>query len=563
MEIGRFDKKIKQIVILFNLLFDKKRVIFAVNDVIMDILKCGVLSLTALSVASCVDRQSMADKPNVVLIYADDLGYGDLECYGAKNVRTPNVDGLASNGLRFTNAHAVAATSTPSRYSLLTGEYAWRKQGTDVAAGNAAMIISPEQYTLADVFKDAGYRTAAFGKWHLGLGAETGKQDWNGEISPALADIGFDYSYIMAATADRVPCVFIENGRVANYDASSPIEVSYTQNFAGEPTGRDNPELLYNQKHSHGHDMSIVNGIGRIGYMKGGGSALWKDENIADSITVRAVDFISNSNEPFFIYFATNDVHVPRFPHERFRGLTGMGMRGDAIAQFDWCVGQVVEALRKKGIFDNTIIIVSSDNGPVLDDGYDDGAEVLCNGHDPMGGLRGGKYSSFEAGTRVPFIVHWPEGIKNGGEKSGLVSQVDFVGVMAEFLGIELPEGAASDTEGSSADYWLGEEGAPRSFVAQLASNHTISVRSNGWKYIEPKDAPQMVPWGPKIETGASLQPQLYRIPDYELSEGGADTSLVAPDFFERNNLAGEYPLVVKEMSELVEKLKADYTKTP
>ena len=364
------------------------------------------LAFTSCLAVHAENKNQNTDKPNVIFIYADDLGYGDLECYGAKNVQTPNVNRLASEGIRFINAHATAATSTPSRYSMLTGEYAWRKPGTDVAAGNAGMIIRPEQYTMADMFKSSGYATGAFGKWHLGLGDKTAQQDWNAPLSASLGDLGFDYSYIMAATADRVPCVFIENGQVANYDPSAPIEVSYIKNFPGEPTGKDNPELLYNLKPSHGHDMSIVNGISRIGYMKGGGKALWKDENIADSITAHAVDFIKqHKDEPFFMYFATNDVHVPRFPHNRFRGKNKMGLRGDAIAQFDWSVGQLLEALDKMGLTQNTLIILSSDNGPVVDDGYDDKAEELLNGHEPAGNLRGGKYSAFEGGTRVPVIV--------------------------------------------------------------------------------------------------------------------------------------------------------------
>ena len=207
-------------------------------------------------------------KPNVIIILADDLGYGDLGCYGAKNVKTPNVDRLAQQGIRFTDTHAVAATSTPSRYSLLTGEYAWRRPDTDIAAGNAGMIIRPEQYTMADMFRSQGYRTCAIGKWHLGLGDKAGTQDWNAPLPASLADLGFDYHYIMAATADRVPCVFIENGSVANWDPAAPIEVNYEHNFPGEPTGKDNPELCYNLKSSHGHNMSIVNGIGRIGFMK-------------------------------------------------------------------------------------------------------------------------------------------------------------------------------------------------------------------------------------------------------------------------------------------------------
>ncbi len=475
--------------------------------------------------AACLSR------PNVVLIYADDLGFGDLSCYGARNVSTPNVDKLAANGLRFTQAHAVASTSTPSRYALLTGEYPFRKKGTDVAAGDAAMIISPEQYTVADVFKEAGYTTAAFGKWHLGLGAETGKQDWNAPIEPALSDIGFDYSYIMAATADRVPCVFIENGAVANYDASAPIYVSYRQNFEGEPTGRENPELLYNLKHSHGHDMSIVNGIGRIGYMKGGGKALWRDENIADSITAHAVEFIKENDEkPFFIYFATNDVHVPRFPHERFRGVTGMGHRGDAIAQFDWCVGEIVKALEQQGLLENTLIILSSDNGPVVDDGYEDRAEELLNGHDPMGGLRGGKYSTFEAGTRVPFIVHWPAKIDKPGVKSALLSQIDFLDVMANLVGVYKGKTLSSDGVASSMAAWMGEDEKGRAYTIGMAANHTLSLCTCDWKYIEPKGGPKMVPWGPKIETGYSTEPQLFK--------------KAAGDYNENENVAKENPEV-------------------
>lgn len=242
--------------------------------------------LTLLMASGLIAAAKGADtKPNVVMIVADDLGYGDLECYGAKNVSTPAVNRLAGNGIRFTDTHAVAATSTPSRYSLLTGEYPWRRPGTDVAPGDAGMIIRPEQFTLADMFRSGGYATAAIGKWHLGLGDKTGTQDWNAPLAASPADLGFDYHYIMAATSDRVPCVFIEQGFVANYDPSDSIFVSYRKNFEGEPTGAENPELLYNLRHSHGHDMSIVNGIGRIGYMKGGGKARWKDENIADSIT--------------------------------------------------------------------------------------------------------------------------------------------------------------------------------------------------------------------------------------------------------------------------------------
>lgn len=505
---------------------------------------CFLPILLVAPLASCV-HSHVEQKPNVVFIYADDLGFGDLGCYGAQNVKTPNVDSLAASGLQFTNAHSVASTSTPSRYALLTGEYPWRKKGTDVAAGDAAMIIAPNQYTVADVFKSAGYATAAFGKWHLGLGAETGRQNWNEPLEPALADLGFDYSYIMAATADRVPCVFIENGRVANYDASAPIQVSYRTNFEGEPTGRDNPELLYNLKHSHGHDMSIVNGIGRIGYMKGGGTALWQDENIADSITARAVRFIAeNKQQPFFIYFATNDVHVPRFPHERFRGVTNMGHRGDAIAQFDWSVGEIVNALRRYGLLENTIVILTSDNGPVVDDGYADMAQELLNGHDPMGGLRGGKYSCYEAGTRVPFIVHWPKGIKKHKKPSSLLSQIDFMAVASAIADVELPNGAAPDAHRDAAEHWLHAVDKGRAYAVGMASNHTLWLSDGTWKYIQPSNGPAMVPWGPKIETGYNVNPQLYKM-------SGDDTNVC-----EVENLAHSNPETVRQMEAFLNELR-------
>ncbi|WP_455674680.1 sulfatase family protein [Phocaeicola sp.] len=498
------------------------------------------LALTSCLAAHAADNDKTSKKPNVIFIYADDLGYGDLECYGAKNVQTPNVNRLASEGILFTNAHATAATSTPSRYSMLTGEYAWRKPGTDVAAGNAGMIISPGQFTMADMFKSSGYATAAFGKWHLGLGDKTAQQDWNAPLPCALGDLGFDYSYIMAATADRVPCVFIENGKVANYDPSAPIEVSYERNFPGEPTGKDNPELLYNLKPSHGHDMSIINGISRIGFMKGGGKALWKDENIADSITSHAIDFIKqHKDEPFFMYFATNDIHVPRFPHERFRGKNKMGLRGEAIAQFDWSIGQLLQTLDKMGLTENTLIIVSSDNGPVVDDGYDDRAEELLNGHSPTGPLRGGKYSAFEGGTRVPFIVHWPKKITKPQASDVLVSQIDWLASLAALVDARVPRGAAPDSYNRLGNL-LGEDNTDRPWVIEQASNHTLSVRTKDWKYIEGSDGPKMVPWGPKIETGYLNTPQLYK-----MDQVG-----------EVKNVATQYPEKVFELENILRKVR-------
>lgn len=477
------------------------------------------------------------DKPNVILIYADDLGFGDLECYGAKNVTTPNVDRLAAEGTRFTNAHAAAATSTPSRYGLLTGQYGWRRPDTDIAPGNAGMIIRPEQYTLADVFKNAGYHTSAFGKWHLGLGDKTGQQDWNAPLPCGLGDLGFDYSYVMAATGDRVPCVYIENGQVANYDPQTPIFVDYNKNFEGEPTGRENPELLYNLRPSHGHDMSIVNGIPRIGFMKGGGKALWKDENIADSITEHAISYMrAHRDEPFFMYLATNDVHVPRFPHDRFRGKNPMGLRGDAIVQFDWTVGRILDELDSLNLTDNTLVILSSDNGPVVDDGYADQAKELLNGHDPMGGLRGGKYSAFDAGTRIPLIVRWPGHAASGKESDALLSQIDWIASMNALVGGRLPQGSAPDSH-PCLETLLGQNTESRPYIVAQAANKTLTVRTPEWTYIEPSDGPSMIEWGPEIESGYLPHPQLYNN---------------LTDQRQQHNVAAEHPEIVQQLASIL-----------
>lgn len=484
--------------------------------------------------------QKHAEKPNVIFILADDIGYGDLSCYGEKTISTPNVEALAAKGVRFTDAHATAATSTPSRYSLLTGQYAWRRPDTGVAPGDAGMIIRPEQTTLADVFKSAGYATAAVGKWHLGLGDKTGTQDWNGVITPGLKDIGFDYSYIMAATGDRVPCVFVENQQVVNLDPSDPIQVSYKTPFPGEPLGKDHPELLTKLKPSvnHGHNQAIVNGISRIGYMKGGKSALWTDEYIADSITSKAVKFIEeNKDQPFFLYFATNDVHVPRVPHPQFVGKSGMGARGDAILEFDWSVGEVLKTLDKLGLTENTIIVLTSDNGPVVDDGYQDRAVELLGQHRPWGPFRGGKYSNFEAGTRVPFIIKWPAKVKPR-ISDALVSQVDLFASFSELLNVKIENGAATDSH-SYLSTFLGKERKGRDYIIEHAG--ALSVSTGKWKYIDPSNGPAYNKLT-DTELGNSKEPQLYKI---------------KKDRGEKNNVAAENPDMVAKLKTYIEGEKA------
>lgn len=487
-----------------------------------------------------------SERPNVILLVADDLGYGDISCYGATRVSTPRIDSIANSGIRFTDCHAAASTSTPSRYSLLTGEYCFRRTDTGIATGDAQMIIRPEQYTIADMFKSVGYQTAAIGKWHLGLGSKAGQQTWNTKLDVGVNDLGFDYSYVMAATADRVPCVFIEDGKIANFDPSAPIQVSYSSNFAGEPTGAANPELLTKLRSSHGHNNSIVNGIGRIGYMKGGGKALWRDEDIADSIMAHAIKYIEEHKDaPFFMYLGTNDVHVPRYPHERFRGKSPMGLRGEAILQFDYSIGLLADALQRLGLAENTLLIITSDNGPVLDDGYQDQAVALAGSHKPAGDFRGAKYSALEAGTTVPFIVSWANGAESGKVSNALTAQIDLIGSMAALVGAEIPVAKAADSQ-NQLDTWLGRNETPRDYVLCMAQNRTLTLRKNEWKYIEPSNG-AAIQNGPRTETGYLSTPQLYNL---------------STDIHEDNNLYSSNAAKAAEMETLLAKIRRPWLST-
>jgi arylsulfatase A-like enzyme len=502
-----------------------------------------ILALPALAMTSCtqqVSERMKDERPNIIIIYTDDVGYGDLSCYGATMVKTPEIDRLASKGLRFTSAYATSSTCTPSRYGLLTGEYPWRKEGTGIARGDASLIIKPGTPTIASVLKEAGYTTGVVGKWHLGLGPEGGP-DWNGHISPGPQELGFNYSFLIPATGDRVPCVYVENGRVVGLDPSDPIKVSFSGPLDDQPTGKDNPELL-KMLPSHGHNMSIVNGISRIGYMTGGHAARWRDEDMADVITERAVNYIKeNKDKPFFLYFATHDIHVPRVPHERFAGQNEMGPRGDVILQLDWCVGEIMKELEKLSLTNHTLVIFSSDNGPVVDDGYHDQSVEKLGNHKPAGGLRGAKYSAYEGGTSIPFIAQWPGKIKPG-TSPALFSQVDLLKSIGALVKQELPENVSSDGI-NHLPALLGTETTGRSFIIQQNAQSTLSVIKGNWKYIEPSSAREInIVTTPHIELGNNPLPQLYKIVD---------------DPGEKVNLAFERPEVVEDLAKFLEGIKA------
>ena len=484
-------------------------------------------AIAASSEGAAADTASAARPPNVVLIYADDLGYGDVGCNGSKYILTPNMDHVAAAGCRFTSGYCTAATCTPSRYSILTGQYPWRKKGTQVLPGDAAMIIEPGRQTLASVFKSAGYVTAAIGKWHLGFGDGKGPINWNVEVKPGPREVGFDYSYLMPSTLDRVPCVFMENQRVVNLDPADPIEVSYGKKVGAEPTGKEHPEML-RMGLTVGHDGTIINGVSRIGFMSGGKKARWVDEEIADTIVAKACAFMeTNKDKPFFVYFASHDIHVPRMPNRRFVGKSGLGPRGDAILEFDWSVGELTRKLDELKLTENTMLIITSDNGPVLDDGYADQAAEKFKGLPVAGPFSGGKYCIAEGGCRVPFMIRWPARIKPG-VSDAIVSQVDFLASFAALLHQNVATATATDSENVLAAL-LNE--SPKGRTSYAEQGMTLQgLRMENWKLITQGDK------------GAGAKAGLYNL----------DT-----DPAERRNLSPSRPDKEQQLKQRLDEIKA------
>ena len=437
-----------------------------------------------LSVAAFAAAAESPAKPNIIVILADDLGPGDMSCAGATKVQTPNIDRLAADGVRFTNGYAPSATCTPSRYALLTGEYAWRQKAKNntILDGDAPLCIEPGRRTLPAMLRDAGYRTGVVGKWHLGLGDGQARVDFNGDVEPGPLEIGFDYCHIIPATVDRVPSVWIENRRVTNLDPADPIAVSYLSNISDGPTGIDRPDLL-KQGADKQHSCTIINGISRIGYMKGGTSARFKDDELASTVVAKSVEFIEqHKNTPFFLSVGLFEPHVPRVAEKPFVGTSDCGVRGDVIEQVDWEVGEIMKVLHRLELAANTLVIFSSDNGPILFDGYYDRSVEDLNGHQPTAGLRGWKYLTFEGGCRVPFIAHWPQRIKP--RVSGqFFSLVDIYATVAGLIRQELKPNDAPDSLDLSA-VLLGTTGTNVRDHTVLHGIGGLALRQGDWKFI-------------------------------------------------------------------------------
>ncbi len=500
-------------------------------------LKMMGLGVAAAATPGCLSALCSAPKRprNIVLILADDLGWGDVSCYGKTPGLTPFLDTYVQQGVRFTDAHSTASTCTPTRYAIMTGEYAWRRPGTGIAPGDSALLIDPARATFPKLLQSSGMVTGAIGKWHLGMGPGPGKTNWNAPIDPSANTVGFDYTFLMAATADRTPCVYVEDGTVVGLDPEDPIEVNYKKNYPGEPDGvRDRATLKMDWAYTH--NQAVVNGIGRLGYMKGGKRAHWVDETMADVFVEKAQAFIeANRDRPFFLYLGTNDIHVPRVPHPRFVGKTPYGPRGDATYQFDDSVRRVVETLRRLNLAEETLVIITSDNGPVVNDGYKDRAEELLGDHKPAGDWRGHKYTPYEGGHRVPFIAVWEGTIVGGATNPALLSLVDLGATFAALRGVALPTEALPDSFNQSAT--LRDPAAPSARQSLICQDYQLSLRHGQWKYIVPRPAGN-APRG----TEDPLNGQLYNLQD----DPGERTNLARRDPERARALYGELMAAVR-----------------
>lgn len=494
-----------------------------------------ILSILALFCLHC-SLSVAADKPNIIVIMADDLGYGDVSCYGADDFETPNIDKLAGEGLRFTSGYCSASTCTPTRYSFLTGTYAFREKGKGIAAPSSPLIIPPDTFTLPDLMKNAGYQTAVVGKWHLGLGGPEGP-DWNGDLKPGPQEIGFDYNFLLPTTNDRVPQVYVENHRVLNLDPKDPLWVGKKKPSEDHPTGITHRDTL-KMDWSHGHNSTIHNGISRIGFYTGGHAARFRDEDLADKWVEKSNQWIeSNKDKPFFLFFASHDLHVPRMPHERFQGKTKLGFRADAIIQLDWCVGELMKTLDRLNLAENTLVVFCSDNGPVMDDGYKDFALEKLGDHRAAGPYSGGKYSVYEGGTRTPFITRWKGKIKPG-ESDQMVCTVDLAASFASLTDAKLPDNACLDSI-NVLPALLGKAGAKgRDHLIEQDNGNggNYGFRTGNWKLQRhDKKKTRNLKVGQKLENTAVSKFQL----------------------FDLNKDPGEKTNVIDQHPEIAEKLKA------
>ena len=426
-----------------------------VNDPDMKFQSFGAIAILTLTASLSV----AADPPNVVVIFADDLGYGDLGCYGATKVKTPNLDRLAAEGRRFVDAHSASAVCTPSRYALLTGEYPHRRNLSKPVFLKTGLVVDTNQQTIATVMKDAGYATACIGKWHLGFGQAA--PDWNGELKPGPLELGFDYYFGVPVVNSHPPFVYVENHRVVGLVPDDPFV------FGKQANTRVFPEKM---------GMTQIGGADAA-------HALYDDEAVGTTLAGKAVDWLkARGKKPFFLYLATTNIHHPFTPAPRFQGTSQCGPYGDFIHELDWITGEVMSTLEKQGVADNTLVIFTSDNGGMFNVG---GQNAWDDGHRLNGDLLGFKFSAWEGGHRVPFIARWPGRIEAGSVSDQLVSNIDMIATLASLTGGQLIQGQGRDSV-NILPALTGNPTTPiRDHIVLAPSKPThLAIRKGKWIYI-------------------------------------------------------------------------------
>ncbi len=422
------------------------------------ILALTTLLLSPLAALHAADKQPAT--PNIVLILADDLGYGDVGCYGATKVKTPNIDRLASEGRRFTDAHSASAVCTPSRYALLAGEYPFRKNLWGPVMNPSPLVIEPSRTTIASLLKRQGYATACFGKWHLGFGSKP-KPNWNADLKPGPLELGFDHYFGIPVVSSHPPFVWVEDHRVVGLDPADPLV------YGGAPPTQEFPEKM----------MTPAISGGKAAH------ALYRDEELGASLTEKATAWMrSQKGTPFFLYFATPHIHHPFTPGARFKGSSQAGRYGDFIQEFDWMVGEVMRTLDELKLSDNTLVILTSDNGGMLNQG---GQDAWKAGHRLNGDLLGFKFDSWEGGHRVPFIARWPGKIPAGSLSDQLICHVDMLATFAALTGSKLT-GADGPDSLNVLPALTGTPDKPiRDHVVLAPSKKSnLALREGRWVYI-------------------------------------------------------------------------------
>ncbi|MFC5050324.1 arylsulfatase [Rubritalea spongiae] len=508
------------------------------------------LSLTSFLVLT--GFVSAEEKPNVIIIYADDLGYGDLSCYGATKVKTPHIDSLAADGRKFTDGHSPSAVCTPSRYSLLTGEYPFRKGLYSPIFLKTPLIMSEDSYTIADMMKSAGYKTGIVGKWHLGFQNQK-PVDWNAPLKPGPLELGFDYYYGVPTVNSHPPFVYVENHHVVGhvYDKKSP-------DYDPFDYSKDAGKQGYTQKV---HEKVKLNEIGGAK----NAHAQYKDYEVGLHLAGKTVEWIDqNKDNPFFLILATTHIHHPFTPAPQFQGTSEAGLYGDFLQELDHIVGMIIDKLDEEGLTENTMIIFTADNGAMLNV---TGQEAFTeHGHRPNGPLLGAKSDGWEGGHRVPFLVKWPSKVPAGTVSDQLISAVDLMPSLAAITSTEIQPGASPD----GVDMSEALTGNPTKqirdhLVCTPLKKDFLVLRNASWAYLGGKGS---AGWNGKVGghvlSGPNLIPFLGdKNSDIEGNKVSADAAPaqlynLKEDLSQTTNLYRTHPEVVQEMSAILE----EYTKS-